>query len=260
MGAKARSGPVASVRPGGKGVNVQVPNTAAAGAVGGGERGGGLLSMAVASSDGEASEEESKEVRKKRMAALRVKKCRERKREGKTEEQLSAGKAEQNGEKKKEKGQGKGQQHETITKRVNFLLPSSSSSSSSLFSLPSSLFPLLSSSLLLFLSLPFSSFLSSLFSLLSSLLSPLSLLHHRVGSQTPKNCLFCCKPDAAKSQAMDRESLLDEQNLCGQTLLRLTSRGSAIIAELLRLAQNVPAAFQVKFQGSSAPPLPRRAN
>ena len=49
VGAKARSGPVASVRPGGKGVNVQVPNTAAAGAVGGGERGGGLLSMAVAS-------------------------------------------------------------------------------------------------------------------------------------------------------------------------------------------------------------------
>ena len=45
--------------------------------------------------------------------------------------------------------------------------------------------------------------------------------------------------------SMDRESLLDEQNLCGQTLLRLTSRGSAIIAELLRLAQNVPAAFQV---------------
>ena len=49
----------------------------------------------------------------------------------------------------------------------------------------------------------------------------------------------------ADLELMDRETLLDEQNLCGQTLLRLTSRGSAIIAELLRLAQNVPAAFQV---------------
>ena len=61
VGAKARSGPVASVWPGGKGVNVQVPNTAAARAVGGGEGGGGLVSVAVASSDGGASEE-SKEV------------------------------------------------------------------------------------------------------------------------------------------------------------------------------------------------------
>ncbi len=33
---------------------------------------------------------------------------------------------------------------------------------------------------------------------------------------------------------------LAEDNLCGQTLLRLVSRGSAIIAELLRLSQRVP--------------------
>ena len=35
---------------------------------------------------------------------------------------------------------------------------------------------------------------------------------------------------------------LSESNLCGQTLLRLASRGSSIIAELLRLSQNVPPA------------------
>ena len=35
-------------------------------------------------------------------------------------------------------------------------------------------------------------------------------------------------------------SLLDEQNPCGQTLLRIVSRGSSIIAELLRLSRNVP--------------------
>jgi WASH complex subunit strumpellin len=33
---------------------------------------------------------------------------------------------------------------------------------------------------------------------------------------------------------------LDEKNVCGQTLLRLVSRGSAIIAELLRLADHMP--------------------
>ncbi|EGD78585.1 hypothetical protein PTSG_09277 [Salpingoeca rosetta] len=49
--------------------------------------------------------------------------------------------------------------------------------------------------------------------------------------------------------------LLHERNQCGQTLLRLTSRGNAIIAELLRLAEAIPDVFylrdrddQVKYQ------------
>ena len=37
--------------------------------------------------------------------------------------------------------------------------------------------------------------------------------------------------------------LLAEDNLCGHTLLQLVASGSAIIAELLRLSQNVPAIF-----------------
>jgi WASH complex subunit strumpellin len=37
--------------------------------------------------------------------------------------------------------------------------------------------------------------------------------------------------------------LTSPQNLCGQNLLRLTSRGSAIIAELNRLADNIPEGF-----------------
>lgn len=37
---------------------------------------------------------------------------------------------------------------------------------------------------------------------------------------------------------------LNKDNVCGQNLLRLTSRGSAIIAELLRLAGNIPEVFQ----------------
>eukprot|EP00667_Euglena_gracilis_P000875 EG_transcript_875 len=36
---------------------------------------------------------------------------------------------------------------------------------------------------------------------------------------------------------------LAEEELCGQTLLRLVSRGSAIIAELLRLAEHIPPVF-----------------
>jgi len=36
---------------------------------------------------------------------------------------------------------------------------------------------------------------------------------------------------------------LNADNVCGQNLLRLTSRGSAIIAELLRLADNIPEVF-----------------
>ena len=36
------------------------------------------------------------------------------------------------------------------------------------------------------------------------------------------------------------EDLLDPDNLCGQNLLRLTARGSSIVAELLRLSTNIP--------------------
>lgn len=46
---------------------------------------------------------------------------------------------------------------------------------------------------------------------------------------------------AAASSAADEESFID--GICGQTLLRLCSRGSAIIAELYRLADHIPAAF-----------------
>ena len=36
---------------------------------------------------------------------------------------------------------------------------------------------------------------------------------------------------------------LSEDNICGQNILRITSRGSAIIAELFRLAGNIPEEF-----------------
>ena len=41
----------------------------------------------------------------------------------------------------------------------------------------------------------------------------------------------------------DVMDFLDEENIAGQTLLRLASRGSAIIAELLRLSDNIPVVF-----------------
>ena len=37
---------------------------------------------------------------------------------------------------------------------------------------------------------------------------------------------------------------LAENNLCGQTVLRLVSRGNAIIAELLRLSDFIPPVFR----------------
>jgi len=37
---------------------------------------------------------------------------------------------------------------------------------------------------------------------------------------------------------------LAENNLCGQTVLRLVSRGNAIIAELLRLSSFIPPSFR----------------
>eukprot|EP01028_Stygiella_incarcerata_P009464 TRINITY_DN449_c0_g1_i1.p1 TRINITY_DN449_c0_g1~~TRINITY_DN449_c0_g1_i1.p1 ORF type:complete len:1158 (-),score=300.28 TRINITY_DN449_c0_g1_i1:279-3752(-) len=43
----------------------------------------------------------------------------------------------------------------------------------------------------------------------------------------------------------DRPDLLSQTNVCGHTLLRLVSRGSAIIAELLRLGKHIPSVFQM---------------
>lgn len=40
-------------------------------------------------------------------------------------------------------------------------------------------------------------------------------------------------------------NLLDEQNLAGQTLVRLVARGQAIIAELLRLSTHIPPVFKL---------------
>ncbi len=37
---------------------------------------------------------------------------------------------------------------------------------------------------------------------------------------------------------------LADNNICGQTILRLVSRGNAIIAELLRLSDFIPPAFR----------------
>lgn len=39
---------------------------------------------------------------------------------------------------------------------------------------------------------------------------------------------------------------LAENNLCGQAILRIVSRGNAIIAELLRLSEFIPAVFRLK--------------
>ncbi len=39
---------------------------------------------------------------------------------------------------------------------------------------------------------------------------------------------------------------LDEGNVCGQVVLKLVSRGSAIIAELLRLSDFIPPVFRLE--------------
>jgi WASH complex subunit strumpellin len=39
---------------------------------------------------------------------------------------------------------------------------------------------------------------------------------------------------------------LDEQNLAGQSLLRLVARANAIIAELLRLSAHIPPVFKLE--------------
>ena len=38
-------------------------------------------------------------------------------------------------------------------------------------------------------------------------------------------------------------SLISEDNLCGKTLLHMSASGSSIIAELLRLKDNIPEVF-----------------
>jgi len=43
---------------------------------------------------------------------------------------------------------------------------------------------------------------------------------------------------------MSTLDFLSPDNLCGASLIRIVSRGSAIIAELLRLSDNIPDAFQ----------------
>ena len=45
---------------------------------------------------------------------------------------------------------------------------------------------------------------------------------------------------------------LAENNLCGQTLLKLVSRGNAIIAELLRLSDFIPSAFRDNLRPENA--------
>ena len=47
---------------------------------------------------------------------------------------------------------------------------------------------------------------------------------------------------------LDKMSLdfLSEGNVCGQTVLKLVSRGNAIIAELLRLSDYVPSVFKLE--------------
>ena len=42
------------------------------------------------------------------------------------------------------------------------------------------------------------------------------------------------------------QDFLAENNICGQTILRLVSRGNAIIAELLRLSDFIPPVFKME--------------
>eukprot|EP00762_Andalucia_godoyi_P005753 ANDGO_06428.mRNA.1 WASH complex subunit strumpellin homolog len=54
---------------------------------------------------------------------------------------------------------------------------------------------------------------------------------------------------------MSDYSFLSETNICGQQLLRLVSRGSAIIAELLRLSKYIPPAFAIDDPKAEHAPL-----
>jgi hypothetical protein len=46
--------------------------------------------------------------------------------------------------------------------------------------------------------------------------------------------------------------LLAGSNICGQTILRIVSRGNAILTELLRLSQNIPAVFRLETKEMAA--------
>ena len=48
------------------------------------------------------------------------------------------------------------------------------------------------------------------------------------------------------------QDFLAENNSCGQTILRLVSRGNAIIAELLRLSDFIPAIFKMDNKADQA--------
>ena len=56
---------------------------------------------------------------------------------------------------------------------------------------------------------------------------------------------------SSQSQASTGKDLfIAKDNICGQTLLRLSARGSSLIAELFRLSANIPAAFLPNPDGS----------
>ena len=55
-------------------------------------------------------------------------------------------------------------------------------------------------------------------------------------------CEFHC---TYQDQYGGMADFLAENNLCGQTILRLVSRGNAIVAELLRLADFIPPIFKI---------------
>ena len=53
-----------------------------------------------------------------------------------------------------------------------------------------------------------------------------------------------CHVILASMASAGANTFLAENNPCGWTLLRLVARGNSIIAELLRLADNIPLPFQ----------------
>ena len=67
---------------------------------------------------------------------------------------------------------------------------------------------------------------------------------------SPIVCFLIATVEYAELCTMaDEMSFVAQDNLCGQTLLRLVARGSSIMAELFRLSENIPPAFQVQAKG-----------
>lgn len=62
-------------------------------------------------------------------------------------------------------------------------------------------------------------------------------------TNTRSKCCCCHPPTLPPGIMVD---FLAENNLCGQAVLRIVSRGNAIIAELLRLSDFIPAVFKLK--------------